>query len=98
MDLPPDCHWLSVNQRRVMLGLPKLADPEADLIVPEWGYEGVRPIDATDPSTFDRWCQQPDYDTRTLNEFAADGGKPMFPPNRHERGRRIVPTGNTGTR
>ena len=62
------------------------------------------PLDVSDPATFDRWCALPEEDDRTLEEFAADGGKPMFPPNRDERIRREaralagIPTGNTGTR
>jgi hypothetical protein len=49
-------------------------------------------LDVSDPQTMERWCATPDYDTRTLEEFAADGGYPAGPPNR------IAPTGNTGTR
>jgi hypothetical protein len=67
-------------------------------------------LDVTDPATFDRWCDTPAWDTRTLEEFAAAGGYPVFPPNRDERilaearalaglpPRRIAPTGNRGTR
>lgn len=44
-----------------------------------------RPLDISDPLTFDRWCGVPAYDTRTLEEFAADVGYPVFPPNRDIR-------------
>jgi hypothetical protein len=40
------------------------------------------PLDVSDPETFDRWCSAPAWDTRTIEEFAEDGGYPAFPPNR----------------
>jgi hypothetical protein len=70
--------------------------------VPRWIVERARAphvaLDVSDPATFEGWCSAPAWDTRTLEEFAADGGYPAFPPNLDERGRRVAPTGNTGTR
>ena len=46
----------------------------------------IVPLDVSDPRTLERWCSAPAYDTRTLEEFAADGGHPAFPPNREVSG------------
>lgn len=51
----------------------------------------ITPLDATDPFVFEWWCSQPAHDNRTIEEFAADGGYPMFPPNRP-----VPPIGGTG--
>lgn len=48
------------------------------------------PLDATDSSTLELWCAQPEFDTRSLEEFAAEGGRPMGPPNRTEGGPGII--------
>lgn len=40
-----------------------------------------RPLDVSDPTTFDLWCDTPEHDTRTLEEFAAEGGYPVPPSN-----------------
>lgn len=50
-------------------------------------YRGQRIDQALDVSadeTLERWTRQPEWDTRSLEEFAADGGRPLFPPNRLE--------------
>lgn len=51
----------------------KLVDPPAG-----W----LQPLDVSDPATLERWCDAPDHDTRTIEEFAADCGMPVGPPNR----------------
>jgi hypothetical protein len=38
------------------------------------------PLDASDPATFDRWCATPEHDTRTFDEFVAEGGRRCPPP------------------
>lgn len=51
-------------------------------------YRGKRidqPLDVTASETLERWCAQPEWDTRSLEEFAAEGGRPVFPPNRTVR-------------
>lgn len=44
------------------------------------------PLDATDNATLELWATQPEFDTRSLEEFAAEGGRPVGPPNRMEGG------------
>lgn len=44
------------------------------------------PLDPTTSETLELWAAQPEWDMRSLEEFAADGGRPMFPPNRTEGG------------
>lgn len=40
-------------------------------------------LDASDPAVFERWCLAGPHDTRTLDEFVADGGRPIpTNPNR----------------
>lgn len=60
----------------------------------------IQQLDVSDPGTFERWCAAPAHDTRTLEEFAADGGYPVFPPNRDVREGRLPtpPRGGTGER
>ena len=40
----------------------------------------LAPLDIAAESTFDRWVAAPEWDTRTLAEFAASGGSRMAPP------------------
>lgn len=44
------------------------------------------PLDATSSETLELWAAQPEWDMRSLEEFAADGGRPEGPPNRTEGG------------
>lgn len=44
-----------------------------------------RPLSVADDETFKRWVNTPEYDIRTIQEFAADGGRPVGPPNRYVR-------------
>jgi hypothetical protein len=39
------------------------------------------PLDVAADATFDAWMRQPLHDLRTVEEFAADGGRPVLPPN-----------------
>lgn len=57
--------------------LPPIPDP-----VTSFGPVRREPLDVSDPVTFERWCTTPEYDTRTLHEYAEDGGYPVGPPNR----------------
>jgi hypothetical protein len=42
------------------------------------------PLDVTSNETLELWAAQPEFDTRSLEEFAAEGGRPVGPPNRLE--------------
>jgi len=44
------------------------------------------PLDPTASETLELWAGQPAWDLRSLEEFAADGGRPVGPPNRSEVG------------
>lgn len=44
------------------------------------------PLDATSSETLELWAAQPEWDTRSIEEFAAEGGRPIGPPNRIEGG------------
>lgn len=46
----------------------------------------VVPLDATASETLELWCAAPEWDTRSIEEFAAEGGRPVGPPNRSEHG------------
>lgn len=50
----------------------------------------ARPLDPTASETLELWCAQPEFDTRSLEEFAAEGGRPVGPPNRMEGGPGIL--------
>lgn len=53
--------------------------------------ETPRPqLDATSNETLEFWAAQPEFDTRSLEEFAAEGGRPVGPPNRMEGGPGII--------
>lgn len=43
------------------------------------------PLSVADDHTLECWCQTPEWDTRSLEEFARDGGRPLAPPNRFTR-------------
>lgn len=47
--------------------------------------ETPRPaLDATTSETLELWASQPEWDLRSLEEFAAEGGRPVGPPNRSD--------------
>lgn len=47
--------------------------------------ETPRPaLDATTSETLELWASQPEWDLRSLEEFVAEGGRPVGPPNRSD--------------
>lgn len=40
-------------------------------------------LDVSDDLTLERWCALPEWDDRTLSEFAASGGARIAPPGSH---------------
>lgn len=64
--------------QRMRTGYVRESIPALPLVSPD-------PLDVAADATFDAWVALPPYDLRTLEEFAADGGKPTGPPNRSVR-------------